>query len=60
MEVKAIIQQLGGPSAAARFFRIRPAAVSQWISKNKIPQARLLHLEAVRPDLFEYQDREAA
>lgn len=53
MDVRTIIQKLGGPSAAARFFECRPAAVSQWKRENKIPNARLLHLKAARPELFE-------
>jgi DNA-binding transcriptional regulator YdaS (Cro superfamily) len=62
MDVKNIIQELGGATAAARFFEISQAAVSQWKQKNKIPQARLLHLKAARPDLFDKssQDRAAA
>ena len=59
MDVKLIIQKLGGNTAAARFFEIRPSAISQWKSANKIPNARLLHLKAARPDLFEKQDRAA-
>lgn len=53
MDAKTIIQKLGGPSTAARFFECRPAAVSQWKRDNRIPNARLLHLKAARPDLFE-------
>lgn len=53
MDAKTIIKKLGGPSAAARFFECRPAAVSQWKRKNRIPPARLLHLKAARPDLFD-------
>lgn len=52
MDARTIIQKLGGPSEAARFFECRPAAVSQWKRDNKIPHARLLHLKAARPDLF--------
>ena len=53
MDAKTIIQQLGGPSAAARFFECRPSAVSQWKRNNRIPNARMLHLKAARPDLLE-------
>lgn len=56
MDARTIIQKLGGPSAAARFFECRPAAVSQWKRENKIPNARLLHLKAARPELFESAD----
>jgi hypothetical protein len=58
MDAKTIISKLGGPSAAARFFECRPAAVSQWKRDNKIPNARLLHLKAARPDLFEREELE--
>lgn len=60
MDVHLIIQKLGGPTKAAAFFEITQAAVSQWVSANKIPQARLLHLKAARPDLFEQQQDKAA
>jgi len=60
MDVTLIIQKLGGNTAAARFFEIRPSAISQWKSANKIPQARLLHLKAARPDLFEQPQEKAA
>jgi predicted transcriptional regulator len=60
MDAKNIIQKLGGPTQAAKLFEIRPAAVSQWISSNKIPPARLLHLKAARPDLFENEQDKAA
>jgi len=53
MDAKTIIDKMNGPSAAARFFECSPAAVSQWKRDNKIPKARLLHLKAARPDLFE-------
>jgi len=60
INVILIIQRLGGPSAAARFFECRPSAISQWKRDNKIPNARLLHLKAARPDLFEDQQDKAA
>lgn len=53
MDVTLIITKLGGPSAAARFFECKPSAISQWKRDSKIPKARLLHLKAARPDLFE-------
>lgn len=53
LNVNLIIQKLGGPSAAGRFFECKPSAVSQWVRDNKMPNARLLHLKAARPDLFE-------
>ena len=52
LNVSVIIKNMGGPSAASRFFECKPSAVSQWVRENKIPNARLLHLKAARPDLF--------
>ena len=46
-----IVQALGGPSEVAKLNYITPSAVSQWIT-NGIPQARLLYLKAIRPDVF--------
>ena len=46
-----VVQRLGGPSEVARLNGITPSAVSQWIT-NGIPQARLLYLKAIRPDVF--------
>jgi hypothetical protein len=60
MDARTIIEKLGGPTAAARFFECRPAAVSQWKSNNRIPHARLLHLKAARPDLFDAEQEKAA
>ena len=60
MNVKHTIQQLGGPAKAALFFECTSAAISQWIRENKIPNARLLHLKAARPDLFESEQDKAA
>lgn len=58
MDAKTIIEKLGGPSKAARMFECKPSAVSQWKRDNKIPNARLLHLKAARPDLFEHDDQD--
>lgn len=60
MDARNIIQELGGTSATARFFECRPAAVSQWKRENKLPNARLLHLKAARPDLFALADQPEA
>lgn len=60
MDVNLIISKLGGPSKAAHFFECTPAAISQWKRDQKIPNARLLHLKAARPDLFEQKQDQAA
>ena len=60
MNVRTLIQQLGGPTKAAGFFECTSAAISQWIRENKIPNARLLHLKAARPDLFDNEQDKAA
>ena len=46
-----VIDALGGTSATARICGIAPASVSEWRTKG-IPQARLMYLKLLRPDLF--------
>lgn len=46
-----IIDRLGGPAKVARLCRVRSQAVSQW-RHDGIPDARLMYLQAVRPDVF--------
>ena len=41
MNVKEIIQQLGGPTRVAMELNIIPQAVSHWIRENKVPPARV-------------------
>lgn len=60
MDVKTLIDELGGRRRAAEFFEVTQAAISQWVAANKMPRARLLHLKAARPDLFHTQDLAAA
>ena len=54
-----IIQRLGGPSEVAKICQCTPQAVSQWFgndqatgSKREIPNARLMYLKLLRPDVF--------
>jgi len=47
----AIIDELGGTSAVAQLFNIKPGSVSEW-RHTGIPPARLMYLKVVRPDLF--------
>ena len=47
-----IIDELGGTCAVARLCGgIKPPAVTQWRT-NGIPQARLMYLKVIRPDVF--------
>lgn len=59
MNSEKIIEMLGGPSEVARLCECSPQAVSQWFGPDpvtgiprEIPNARLLFLKAVRPDVF--------
>lgn len=45
MDVRTIIDQLGGSYAVARLFGINGAAVSQWAAKGRIPAERVPSLE---------------
>lgn len=51
-----IIAMLGGPTAASRFFNVRPPSVMGWIDKGEIPDGRLIRkaaeLEALKPGEF--------
>ena len=60
MDVKLIIDRLGGVQSAADFFEITPEAIYFWIKTEKIPKARLLHLRAVRPDAIHPQNERVA
>lgn len=46
-----IIDELGGTSAVAKMFEVKPASVSEW-RINGIPKARRQTLKLMRPDLF--------
>lgn len=45
-----IIDQLGGTVRVAELCKVRPQAVSKW-RRDGIPQARLMFLAAIRPDV---------
>lgn len=47
----SIIDAFGGASEMARIFDITPQAVSQWRTSG-IPNARLMYLRLLRPDVF--------
>ena len=52
MDANKIIDALGGTSAVAELCRCRPPSVSEW-RRDGIPSARLMYLQAIRPDVFE-------
>ena len=47
-----IIHELGGTTKVAKMFGIQPPSVSEWKEKNAIPEARLMYIRVVRPDIF--------
>lgn len=51
MNYSKIIDDLGGTSAVAKLCNVRQPSVSEW-RKEGIPAARLMYLQAVRPDVF--------
>ena len=52
IDVELIVESLGGDVKAAEFFEITRQGVAKWRKEKRIPNARLLHLKAARPDLF--------
>lgn len=58
MDPNKIIDLLGGSLAVARLCDVTVGAVSQW-RRSGIPRARVMYLQAVRPDVFS-QDANAA
>lgn len=53
IDVGLIIESLGGDVKAAEFFEVTRQGVAKWRKEKKMPNARLLHLKAARPDLFD-------
>lgn len=51
MNANLIIDALGGTSEVARLCQVKPPSVSEW-RENGIPQARLMYLRLLRPDVF--------
>jgi predicted transcriptional regulator len=56
--ISSIVKELGGTGAVADLCHVSSQAVSQWIAKKKIPQARLLFLQLLKPELFEEEEQE--
>jgi hypothetical protein len=49
-----LIDALGGTSAVARLFGIKPPSVSNWRTDG-IPKSRLMYLQVAHPELFDEQ-----
>jgi hypothetical protein len=52
MDANQIIDSLGGTAETARICDVSMPSVSEWRAKNKIPQARLMYLQLLRPEVF--------
>jgi hypothetical protein len=48
---QAVIAELGGPTATARIFGIKPPSVMAWL-EDGIPKARLMYLEVAYPKVM--------
>jgi hypothetical protein len=46
-----IIDALGGTNEVARLCNVKPPSVSGW-REDGIPDARLMYLKVIRPDIF--------
>ncbi len=55
MDSSKIIDALGGTAKTAALCKVSMAAVSQW-RDDGIPRARLMYLQAVRPDVVPADD----
>lgn len=51
MNTNQVIDDLGGTAEVARLCNVSMAAVSQW-RENGIPDARMMYLKVIRPDVF--------
>lgn len=47
-----VIRRLGGATETARICEVTPQAASQWMRDNKMPRARRMYLQLLRPDVF--------
>lgn len=55
MDANKIIDALGGTTAVARLCEIKPPSVAEW-RKAGIPNARLMYLRVIRPDVFAHSE----
>lgn len=53
IDVSAVIERLGGTSAVAAIFGIKPPSVSGWKEKGVIPRPRLMYLQVAYPWVFQ-------
>ena len=51
-KAEVIVNLLGGTQQTADMCHITQSAVSQWVSKDLIPPARMMYLKLARPDVF--------
>lgn len=51
MNANKVIDDLGGTAEVAKLCNVSMAAISQW-RENGIPDARLMYLKVIRPDVF--------
>lgn len=58
-QATTIVERLGDTAEVARMFEVRMPSVSDW-KKSGIPKARMMFIKAVRPDVLEGIDVEAA
>lgn len=58
-EATKVIELLGDTAEVARMFEVRMPSVSDW-KRVGIPRARMLFIRAVRPDVLEGIDVDAA
>ncbi len=52
-DAKKIIMEFGGAATVASLCEVSKQAVYQWRDTGKIPRARVLFLQLLRPDLFD-------
>lgn len=54
MTANEIIDKLGGTTAVAELCKVKPPSVSEW-RINGIPEARLMYLQLLKPEVFGQQ-----
>lgn len=59
MNANTIIDRFGGTTEVAKLFKVKPPSVSEW-RRVGIPEARLMYLRLLRPDVFEDEPPEAS
>lgn len=59
MDANQIIDALGGTTKVAELCEVTTGAVAQW-RKDGIPNARLMYLRVVRPEVFDTKSAQHA